>query len=91
MNSFAIHEKEVFNIQYFDYRSAKKFYTISEACKVLGVNKLQLGQKSEQYHIPPRLNETNTWGFSGHELCMLHNFLYHEDCPGKSNTGDPWR
>lgn len=78
-------------VSYFDYRSAKGFYPISEACRVLGVNKLQLGQKSERYNIPPRCDETGTYGFSGHDLCMLHNFLYHEDRPSKDERDEAWR
>ena len=76
-------------VSYFDYRSAKAFYTIPEACGILGISKKKLREKSEQQNIHLRQNKLGKWGLSGHDLCSMHYKIYHENRHDREKS-DPW-
>lgn len=74
---------------YIDYRTLKEFYTIPEACELLGMEKTELQMKCEQYGILPVRNETGQFGFVKYDFRTLHNKLYFEDRKEKKED-DPW-
>ena len=76
-------------IDYINYFELENFYTIQEACKQLGMEKLDLKAKCEQWNISPVRGESGAYGFYKYTFRSLHNKLYHEDHQEKGSV-DPW-
>ena len=77
------------SIPYIDYKTLEEFYTLSEVCKLLQLDKTTLRQKCEAYDIKPRQNEIGDWGLVKYDIRKLHNQLYHENRYDKKEE-DPW-
>ena len=76
-------------MKYIDYKTMKEFYTISEACELLEMNKLELKLECEERGIWPIRNEIGEAGFSKYDMRKLHNILYYAERENKE-TWDPW-
>jgi len=76
-------------MRYIDYLTMKEFYTIPEACELLGMSKLELKLKCEEQNIHPTRNEIGEGGFTKYDIRKLHNKLYYED-RNHCKEWDPW-
>ena len=81
------------DIPFMTYNDIKyNYYTIEEACELLGMDKSMLREACMEFHIDPQENEYGEYGFTGQRVCNLHNHLY-KKFHNKSTTGKkkgPW-
>jgi hypothetical protein len=78
-------------IPYINYKELDEFYTLSQICKLFGMEKSELKKKCKQYGIEPRRNEIGEWGLVKYDVRKLHNAIYHEYADKFNQTDDdPW-
>lgn len=66
-------------IPYIDYKKMKKFYSVTEVCKLFNIDRAYLKRKCEQYQIMPKRNIVGIDGFWRYDLRKLHHVLYYEE------------
>ena len=66
-------------VPYINYKEMKKFYSVTEVCKLFHVDRAYLKRKCEQYQIMPERNIIGIDGFWRYNLRKLHNLLYLEN------------
>ena len=78
----------------FDYMKVQHcdtFFTIQEACKILGFTRNELRSKCEQYGVEIQKNNLNgQWGFWGENFRRFNNTLYYEQCRDGSDDSRIW-
>ena len=74
------------SVMYIDYNELKKFYTISEVCELLVLQKQELKTLCQEMNIHPHKNENGEYGLGKYEVCQLHNYLYY----AADKDDDPW-
>lgn len=65
-------------VNYIDYRSLRKFYSLHEACELLGLSRSELRCKCAQYGIATEKDRVGITGLYRPKIRRLHNKLYYE-------------
>lgn len=65
------------HVQFIDYNTMKKVYTVPELCDLLKMSELTLREICAQHGIYSIRNSDGQEIFLKYAVCCLHNMLYH--------------